>query len=108
MASSIRSFTVAGWGSAGLAAPDDMQESKLATWLERYQYQAEPCLTLGTPGTGFSVRVYRAELGGGYDHDFALALGLTQNVEIILTKDAGSLTDLLQRLAPIVDTSRAG
>lgn len=101
MASSVRSFSVAGWGSAGIASPADMQEPQLKAWLTRYNYATAPSLTFGTPGTGLSVRVYRAD-GGGYDHDFAIALNLNEYAEVMLVKEVGALTDFLEKIAPSI------
>lgn len=104
MASSVRSFTVAGWGSSGIASPADMQEPHLKAWLTRYSYATTPSLTFGTPGSGLSVRVYRAD-GGGADHEFAAALGLNEYSEVMLIKEVGALTDFLEKIAPTLQLS---
>ena len=95
MAGTIRSFTVAGWATSGLAAPDELLEAQLASWLERYEYQAAPSLTLGTPGTGLSVRIYKANPAGYEGHAFLAAVGLTAAYEMVLIKDPGALIEFL-------------
>ena len=104
MAGTIRSYTVAGWAISGLAAPDVMQEPQLSSWLQRYQYFTDPRLTLGTPGAGFSVRVFKADQP--YEaHDFVVVVGLGSDNELIMVKDPGALVELLSTLTPVVECS---